>query len=104
MTLLDQTFSALSDPTRRAILARLAEGELSLSEIAAPFEMSQTGVTGHVTVLAKAGLVTVSKRGRTRYCRLEAAPMRAAADWLAQYQRFWRDRLDDLAQHLGEDE
>lgn len=104
MTALDQTFAALGDPTRRAILARLTGGELSLSEIAAPFEMSQTGVSGHVSVLAKAGLVAIEKRGRTRYCRLQAAPMKDAADWLAHYQQFWSDRLEDLAKHLGEEE
>jgi len=101
---LDQTFSALGDPTRRAILARLAEGEAALSEIAEPFRMSQTGVTRHVKVLADAGLVSVAKRGRTRYCRLHAAPMQEASEWLNEYRQFWMDRLDDLAKHLGEHE
>ena len=100
---LDQTFSALSDPTRRAILARLSRGETTLSEVAEPFEMSQTGVTRHVNVLADAGLVSVSKRGRSRYCRLEAAPMRAASEWLRDYQQFWDLNLQRLAEHLGDD-
>ncbi len=100
---LDQTFAALGDATRRAILARLADGETSLSAIAEPFAMSQTGVTRHVNVLAKAGLVSVSKRGRTRYCRIKATPMRAASEWLNSYERFWSANLDQLAQHLGEE-
>lgn len=104
MTNLDQTFAALGDPTRRAILARLTRGETTLSEVAEPFAMSQTGVTRHVKVLAEAGLVSVSKRGRSRYCRLEAAPMRAASEWLQDYQQFWDLNLQRLAQHLGEDQ
>lgn len=103
MSPLDQTFSALGDPTRRAILAKLALGEAPLSEIAQPFAMSQTGVTRHVKVLADAGLVSVTKRGRTRYCQLEARPMKEATEWLNTYQEFWQDRLSDLASHLGED-
>lgn len=102
MSPLDQTFSALGDPTRRAILAKLALGEAPLSEIAQPFAMSQTGVTRHVKVLADAGLVSVTKRGRTRYCQLEARPMKEATEWLNTYQAFWQDRLTDLAAHLGE--
>lgn len=100
MTTLDQTFAALGDGTRRAILARLAQGETALSDIAAPFDMSQTAVSKHVRVLSDAGLVRVSKRGRTRYCRLEAAPMKQAAEWLETYQKFWEDRFDALARHL----
>lgn len=102
MSALNQTFSALGNPTRRAILARLSLGETTLSDIAAPLEMSQTGVTRHVTVLADAGLITVTKRGRTRFCRLEAAPMRAATEWLITYQAFWQDQMGHLASHLGE--
>lgn len=102
MTTLDQTFTALGDGTRRAILARLARGEAALSEIAAPFDMSQTAVSKHVRVLADAGLVRVSKRGRTRYCVLEAAPMKQAVEWLEAYQMFWEDRFDALARHLEE--
>ncbi len=97
---LDQTFAALSDGTRRAIIARLALGETSLSDLADPFEMSQTAVSKHVRVLSDAGLVSVIKRGRTRYCTLEAAPMKAATDWLETYQRFWTGNFDALARHI----
>lgn len=100
---LDQTFAALCDGTRRAILGRLAIGEAALSEIAEPFAMSQTAVSKHVRVLSDAGLVQVTKRGRTRYCRLEAAPMKEAAGWLKAYQQFWQEQFDALAQHLEED-
>ncbi len=99
---LDRTFSALGDPTRRAILARLTEGEIALKDIAEPFQMSQTGVTRHVKVLSDAGLVSVSKRGRTRYCRLHGAPMKAAWTWLNDYQKFWENSLANLAKHLEE--
>lgn len=99
---LDQTFSALGDPTRRAILNKLIAGEATLSDIAAPFDMSQTGVTRHVNVLSRAGLVSVSKRGRTRYCKLRAAPMKQAQDWFNDYQQFWQENLSSLAKHLEE--
>lgn len=102
MTQLDQTFAALGDGTRRAILARLTQGETALSDIAEPFEMSQTAVSKHVRVLSEAGLVRVSKRGRTRYCRLEAAPMKQAAEWLETYQKFWKGQFDALTQYLEE--
>jgi DNA-binding transcriptional ArsR family regulator len=98
---LDQTFAALSDATRRAIVARLAEGEASLSALADPFDMSLTAVSKHVRVLSDAGLVAVEKRGRTRHCRLQAAPMKDAAEWLAFYRRFWEDQFDALARHLA---
>ena len=104
MSSLDQTFSALGDPTRRDILARLTLGEARLSDIAEPFDMSQTGVTRHVQVLRKAGLVTVEKRGRTRYCRLTPAPLKDASNWIADYEQFWNDRLKGLASYLGESE
>ena len=104
MSSLDQTFSALGDPTRRAILARLTLGEARLSDIAEPFDMSQTGVTRHVHVLRDAGLVTVEKRGRTRYCRLTPAPLKDASNWIADYEQFWNDRLKGLASYLGEPE
>lgn len=103
MTNLDQTFAALSDGTRRAILGRLAQGEAALSEIAEPFSMSQTAVSKHVRVLSDAGLVKVTKRGRTRYCRLEAAPMKEAAGWLETYQRYWKSQFDALTRHLEDD-
>ncbi|UUX49524.1 metalloregulator ArsR/SmtB family transcription factor [Nisaea acidiphila] len=101
---LDQTFAALSDDTRRAILARLCSGEAALSEIAAPFDMSQTAVSKHVRVLTDAGLVSVTKRGRTRYCALRAAPMKQAADWLGAYKQFWEANFDSLARYLENEE
>ena len=97
---LDATFAALSDGTRRAILARLVQGEARLSDLAAPFEMSQTAVSKHVRVLRDAGLVEVEKRGRARHCRLNAAVMKEASDWLADYQSFWTRQFDNLAHVL----
>lgn len=98
---LDATFAALSHGTRRAILQRLTEGESRLSDLAEPFNMSQTAVSKHVRVLSDAGLLTVEKRGRTRHCRLNAGPMKQATDWLAHYQAFWTEQFDNLAQHLA---
>ncbi len=98
---LDAVFAALSDETRRAILARLLEGEARLSELAEPFEMSQTAVSKHVRVLSDAGLVEVEKQGRSRYCRLKAAPLQAAAAWLTDYESFWTERFEDLGRHLA---
>ncbi len=100
---LDATFTALGDSTRRAILARLAGGETALSEIAKPFDMTQTAVSKHVRVLREAGLVEVTKRGRTRYCRLSTAPMQEAIDWLKTYQVFWEERLDALSRFVEGD-
>ena len=88
------------DATRRAIVAQLAGQEMALSRLAEPFDMSLTAVSKHVRVLANAGLVAVEKRGRTQYCRLEAAPMAEAADWLQGYQQFWSDQFSALARHL----
>ncbi len=101
---LDQTFSALGDATRRAIISRLASGETKLSDIADPFDMSLTAVSKHVRILSDAGLVRVNKRGRTRYCQLEATPMKEVVDWLNIYQTFWQDRFAALARHLEGDE
>ena len=102
-TQLDRTFSALSDPTRRALLARL-EGEeaLSVSELAQPFAMSLPAVMKHLEVLSDAGLITRTKTGRTVSCRLNADPMEEAMGWLARYQRFWTQRLDALEAMLNE--
>jgi DNA-binding transcriptional ArsR family regulator len=103
MDTLSTTFAALSDPTRRAILARLAGGEASVSELAAPFEMSLPAVSKHLKVLEKAGLVTRSRDAQWRPCRLRAAPLREADAWLGDYRRFWAesfDRLDDYLQQL----
>jgi DNA-binding transcriptional ArsR family regulator len=102
---LDRTFAALADPTRRALLARLSEKEdLSVSELAKPFSMSLPAVMKHLDVLSDAGLVTRAKSGRIVACRLRTAPMQEATDWLNRYQRFWTERLDQLATLLEEDQ
>ncbi len=101
MQQLDATFAALADPTRRAIVARLADGETSLSALAEPFDMSLTAVSKHVRVLCDAGLVAMEKRGRTRHCRLDAVPMKEASDWLAHYRSFWTARFGSLADYLA---
>lgn len=98
---LDTTFAALSDGTRRAILARLMQGESRLCDLAEPFDMSQTAVSKHVRVLSDAGLLIVEKRGRTRHCRINAEPMKQATDWLIDYQAFWTRQFDNLAQYLA---
>jgi DNA-binding transcriptional ArsR family regulator len=101
---LDDTFAALADPTRRALLARLSETEsLSVSELARPFAMSLPAVMKHLDVLSDAGLVVRSKTGRTVSCQLSAAPMEDAMNWLNRYVRFWNRQLDRLATFL-EDE
>ena len=97
---LDAVFSALADPTRRALMARLAAGEASVSELAAPLPMSLPAVTKHLGVLERAGLVAGEKRGRVRHCRLLAEPLRDAGDWIARYAEFWSGRLEGLAEHL----
>jgi DNA-binding transcriptional ArsR family regulator len=100
---LSQTLSALADPTRRAILARLALGEASVTELAEPFDMSLPAVSKHLKVLEHAGLISRSKDAQWRPCRLEAAPMKEAAAFLDAYRRFWEeslDRLDDYLQAL----
>ena len=98
---LDTTFAALGDETRRAILGQLIQGEVRLSDLALPFDMTQTAVSKHVRVLSNAGLVVVEKRGRTRHCRLNANRMKDASDWLAGYRSFWTQQFDNLAQHLA---
>ena len=94
---LDTVFRALSDRTRRAMIARLADGERSIGELAMPFAMSFAGASKHVKVLEEAGLVRRSVRGRTHVCRLEAGRLAAANEWLRQYERFWTARLDTLS-------
>ena len=97
---LDRVFSTLSDPTRRAILARLAEEEsLSVSALAEPFEITLAAVMKHLDVLGDAGLVTRSKQGRTVAVRLSPTPLRGASEWLRRYERFWVPALDRLAAH-----
>jgi DNA-binding transcriptional ArsR family regulator len=97
---LDLIFSALSDPTRRAIVVRLSAGEASVSELARPFDVSLPAITKHLAVLERAGLLEHEKEGRVRHCRLVAGPMKAADEWLSLYRRFWDDRLDSLTDHL----
>ena len=104
MQTLDRTFTALGDNTRRAILTQLMERELPLSLLAEPHDMSLTAVSKHVKVLRNAGLVSVEKRGRTHYCKLEAKPMQQAAEWLEHYQQFWSDQFASLAQYLDASE
>lgn len=102
---LDRTFAALSDPTRRALIARLAERQpQSISELARPFEMSLPAVMKHLDVLSGAGLVSRKKTGRTVACRLNADPMKEATDWLERYHRFWSEGLDRLAAIVEEDQ
>jgi DNA-binding transcriptional ArsR family regulator len=104
-TALDRTFAALSDPTRRALLARLAQQpDLSVSTLAEPFRVSLPAIMKHLDVLSDAGLIARTKTGRTVSCRLAAAPMQGAVSWLNRYQRFWSERLDRLAAFLEEDE
>ena len=102
---LDRTFAALSDPTRRALLARLAEhDELSVSALAEPFAISLPAVMKHLDVLSDAGLVTRAKAGRIVSCRLAPGPMEDAMQWLAYYQRFWTEQLDRLAAFVEKEE
>lgn len=97
---LSTTFAALADPTRRAILARLALGEASVRELAAPFAMSAPAVTKHLKVLQRAGLITQSRSAQWRPCKLEAQPLREAADWVDQYRQHWEASLDRLENYL----
>jgi DNA-binding transcriptional ArsR family regulator len=97
---LSTTFAALADPTRRAILARLAAGEASVTALAEPFSMSLPAVTKHLKVLERAGLITRGRQAQWRPCKLEAEPLREANDWVAQYRQFWEDRMDSLDDYL----
>jgi DNA-binding transcriptional ArsR family regulator len=101
----DEVFAALADPTRRAILERLRQGEASVSELARPFDVSLPAVAKHVRVLERAGLLTHRKTGRVRRCRIRADRLKLASAWLDSYRDFWSARLDALADHLesGED-
>ncbi|APW41501.1 ArsR/SmtB family transcription factor [Rhodoferax saidenbachensis] len=98
---LSNTFAALADPTRRAILARLSLGEASVRDLAAPFAMSAPAVTKHLKVLQRAGLITQSRQAQWRPCKLEAQPLREAADWVAQYRQHWEESLDRLEIYLA---
>jgi len=100
---LSTTFSALADPTRRAILARLSGGECSVRDLAEPFAMSAPAISKHLKVLQRAGLISQGRQAQWRPCKLEAQPLREAADWVTQYRQHWEaqlDRLDDYLQTL----
>src|SRR5271154_3773146 len=99
---LDATFAALSDPTRRAILARLALGEISVTELAAPFKMSLPAISKHLKVLERCGLIARGRAAQWRPCRLEAKPMKDAVDWLEHYRQFWEQSFDRLEVYLKE--
>ena len=99
---LSETFSALADPTRRAILARLTAGEAKVTELAEPFAMTLPAVTKHLKVLERAGLIVRGREAQWRPCRLEAKPLHAVADWLEQYRRFWESQFDSLEDYLSE--
>jgi DNA-binding transcriptional ArsR family regulator len=104
---LSATFSSLADPTRRAILARLALGEASVTELAEPFAMSMPAISKHLKVLERAGLIARGRDAQWRPCRLEAAPLKDAVDWLEHYRQFWDeslDRLDDYLRKLQADD
>lgn len=99
---LSQTFAALADPTRRALLARLSEGEASVTDLAAPFlkEMSLPAITKHLKVLEKSGLITKTREAQWRPCRLNGAPLKDATDWMEQYRQFWEESFDRLDAYL----
>jgi DNA-binding transcriptional ArsR family regulator len=99
---LDRTFGALADPTRRAILARLAKGEASVTELAEPFEMSLPAVSKHLKVLERAGLVSRGRERQWRPARLRATPIKEVAEWTDRYRRFWDERYDRLDEYLDE--
>src|SRR5881409_2287347 len=99
---LSATFAALADPTRRAILARLASGQASVTELAGPFEMSLPAISKHLKVLERAGLITRGREAQWRPCRLRAGPLKDAADWVEHYRRFWEQSLDRLEDYLHE--
>ena len=99
---LSSTFSALADPTRRAILAKLASGEAPVSELAKPFEMSMPAISKHLKVLERAGLIARGRDAQWRPCRLEAARLKEVADWVEHYRRFWEESFDRLNDYLHE--
>ena len=99
---LNETFAALADPTRRAILARLASGEAGVMELARPFAMSQPAVSKHLKVLERAGLISRGRRGPSRPCHLQAAPLREVAQWAERYRRYWEGSFRRLDRYLGQ--
>ena len=98
---LNATFAALSDPTRRAIVARLAQGEASVKELAEPFSISPPSITKHLKVLERAGLISRSREAQWRPCRLEAAPLREVSEWIERYRSFWEQSLNRLDDYLS---
>jgi DNA-binding transcriptional ArsR family regulator len=98
---LSVTFAALADPTRRAILSRLSKGEASVTELAKPFDLSLPGISKHLKVLQHAGLVRQSRKAQWRPCRLDGAGLKEAADWVAEYRRFWDDSFERLDEYLA---
>jgi len=99
---LSTTFAALADPTRRAILARLAVGEATVSELAAPFDMSLPGISKHLKVLQRAGLIEQGRQAQWRPCRLAPEPLREVAGWVEQYRRHWEESFERLSDYLGD--
>src|SRR5580658_9214848 len=99
---LSATFSALADPTRRAILARLASGEVSVTKLAEPFEMSMPAISKHLKVLERAGLIARGREAQWRPCRLEAGPLKDVSNWVENYRQFWEESFDRLDVYLAE--
>ena len=99
---LSSTFAALADPTRRAILARLSKGEATVTELAAPFDLSLPAISKHLKVLQRSGLIEQGRQAQWRPCRLRPAPRREAADWIGQYKRHWQESLERLDAYLRE--
>jgi DNA-binding transcriptional ArsR family regulator len=99
---LSTTFAALADPTRRAILARLARGEATVTELAAPFDMSLPGISKHLRVLQRAGLIEQGRQAQWRPCRLQPQPLRNVADWVGQYRRHWEESFERMDAYLRE--
>ena len=99
---LSATFAALADPTRRAILARLSQGEASVTDLAKPFDLSLPGVSKHLKVLQRAGLITQSRNAQWRPCRLEGARLQEAAEWVGEFRRFWDESFERLDEYLAE--
>jgi len=100
--ILDTTFSALADPTRRAIVARLARGEYTVSDLARPFDVSLPAISKHLRVLERAGLLARRKKGRVHRCRLVTRRLKGAEEWIGRHRQFWENRLDALAEYLKE--
>ena len=101
---LNQIFSALSDPTRRAMLIRLGQEEMSVADLAQPFDMSKSAITKHVKVLENSGLLKRTIDGRVHYCRLEAQPLKQATEWMKFYEQFWHEKFDALDTFLREED